>query len=328
MKNIVLIGGGSGTFTLLKGLRQFPSNNSVILPTWDDGGSTGILRKELGVMPPGDLRQCLVGLSYTTEELAALFNYRFENGALKGHSAGNIIIAALEKVTGNIDDAIAVAGRLLNVRGSVIPATTKATVLSATLVNGKKVKGEHLIDEPEGKKIPPIGKIFLSKAPVNQKAVRAIEDADAIIFGPGDLYTSILPSLLVPEIGKAMGKTKAKKILITNIMTRFGQTDNFKASDFLKVMDDYLKKTGGGKIDIALVNEKKPGSAMIQKYRSERASFVEPDRSKLGKIGTRVIFDTLISEEIHKKAASDVLKRSSLRHDAKKTASIVWNIIK
>src|SRR3989344_21191 len=148
MKNIVIIGGGTGTFTLLSGLRKFPTNNSVIVSSADDGGSTGRLRKDLGVFPPGDLRQCLVGLSYTEEHLKQLFNFRFESGELKGHTAGNIILAALEKITGSVDEALLLASKILNVRGAVVPVTLKPTLLSAVLANGKKIISEHQIDMP------------------------------------------------------------------------------------------------------------------------------------------------------------------------------------
>src|SRR5271165_4461323 len=131
MKNIVIIGGGTGTFTLLSGLREYPSNNTVIVSSADDGGSTGVLRKELGVMPPGDIRQCLVGLSYTQDEMKELFNFRFDKGSLAGHSVGNIIIAALEKITGSVDEAINLSSKMLNVRGQVVPVTLKPTLLSA-----------------------------------------------------------------------------------------------------------------------------------------------------------------------------------------------------
>src|SRR6266404_6126862 len=250
MKNIVIIGGGTGTFTLLSGLRKYPSNNTVIVSSADDGGSTGVLRKDLGVMPPGDIRQCLVGLSYTQKELQELFNFRFDSGSLKGHSAGNIIIAALEKITGGIEPAIELASKLLNVRGQVLPVTLTPTVLSAELNNGKKLIGEHNIDDQDPKgKASPIKNLKLSAAKVNPRILKELAQAHAIVFGPGDLYTSILPNILVKGMKEAINKSKAKKILITNIMTKFGQTDGFKASDFVKVLQTYLS----GSLDYALV---------------------------------------------------------------------------
>src|SRR3989344_1579352 len=272
MKNIVIIGGGTGTFTLLSGLRKFPTNNSVIVSTADDGGSTGCLLKELGVVPPGYIRQCLVGLSYTDETLRDLFSYRFETGSLKGHALGNIIISALEKITGSVESAIAEAGKLLNVRGSVVPVTLFATKLSAMLKNGKKIVGEHNLDERHQQGQVPISKLFLTpNLPANPDAIKLIREADVIVLGPGDLFTSTLPNLLVKGVSSALKKSKAKKILVTNIMTKFGQTDGFTASEFVKVVEQYL---GKGVLDIVIVNTKEPAKDWVTRYRKEKSEFV------------------------------------------------------
>jgi uncharacterized cofD-like protein len=327
MKTVVIIGGGTSRFTFLKGLREFPVNNIVIVSTADDGGSTGILRRELEVMPQGDIRQCLVALSYTAPALRNLFNYRFDRGSLKGHSMGNIILATLEKVTGSPEGAIAEAARLLNVRGEVLFASKKPTVLSAILENGTKITSEHKIDEPTLKKHSPIKKLSLSASEANPRALNALSRADAIIFGPGDLYTSTLPILLVPGIREAIAASSAKKILITNIMTKFGQTNGFTASKFLTVVNDYLRENGGGRIDTVVVNTKKPAPALLARYRKEKASFVLPDIEKLKKESVAVIAKPVISNHIHKKAAGDTLQRSFIRHDPEKTAEIIWNAI-
>lgn len=329
MKTVVIIGGGSATFTLLQGLRQFPINNIVIVSTADDGGSTGRLRRELVVMPTGDIRQCLVGLSYTAPALQNLFSYRFDRGSLKGHSAGNIILAALEKVTRSPEGAISEVARLLNVRGEVLFASKRPTTLSARLTDGKIIGSEHEIDEPTLKKRSPIEKLMLSPSEANPRALSAINRANAIILGPGDLYTSTLPNLLVPGIAKAVVESKAKKILITNIMTKFGQTDKFTASDFLRITTEYLhtdktKKT----IDTVIVNNKKPSTAQLNSYKKEKANFVEPDLAALRKTGAEVIAKPLMSNVIHEKQNGDALRRSFIRHDPRKTAGIIWNLIK
>lgn len=326
MKNIVIIGGGTGTFTLLSGLRKYPSNNSVIVSSADDGGSTGILRKDLGVMPPGDIRQCLVGLSYTQKEMQELFNFRFDRGSLAGHSVGNIILAALEKIAGT-EEGINLASKMLNVRGQVLPVSLKPTTLSAVLQNGKKLHGEHNIDEPffaKATKAKPSGikQLFLSPAKVNPKALKAIKQADVIVFGPGDLFTSILPNILVKGVALAINRSKAKKVLVTNIMTKFGQTDGFKASDFVKTLESYLK----GKIDYVLANNKKPDREVLQKYAKEKARFVETDMAALSKTKVTAIAHGLLSYNIIKKTAGDKLKRSFLRHDSEKLAKIIWRL--
>ncbi|MFY9463160.1 MAG: gluconeogenesis factor YvcK family protein, partial [Candidatus Sungiibacteriota bacterium] len=203
MKNIVIIGGGTGTFTLLAGLRKFPTNNSVIVSSADDGGSTGVLRRELGIMPVGDIRQCLVGLSYTDDAMRNLFSYRFDRGTLAGHTVGNIILAGLEKTAGSMEKAIALAGAMLNVRGAVLPVTLVSTTLAATYADGKKVSGEHLIDEPRTHRTSPIVSLKLTPAaPANPAALTALEKADAIVFGPGDLFTSVLPNLIVKGVAE------------------------------------------------------------------------------------------------------------------------------
>jgi len=322
MKNIVIIGGGTGTFTLLSGLRKYPSNNSVIVSSADDGGSTGVLRKDLGVFPPGDIRQCLVGLSYTQKEMRELFNFRFSKGSLAGHSVGNIILAALEKITGNIDEAINLAGKLLNVRGAVLPVTLKPTVLSAILVNGKKITGEHNIDVRQ--KRPKIKNISLSpRGPANPKALKVLEQADAVILGPGDLYTSVLPSLLVDGIKQALDNSKAKKILVTNIMTTPGQTDNFYPLDFATAANSYL---GHKKLDYLLINSKKPSLLALASYKKEGAKFVNPDVG--GIRGPKTVLADLLCKTVFKKAEGDKLNtRSSLRHDSDKLAGLIWKII-
>jgi uncharacterized cofD-like protein len=323
MRNIVIIGGGTGTSTLLQGLKKYPVDLSVIVSTADDGGSTGILRKELGVIPPGDIRQCLLALSDAPKEVKELFNFRFSSGNLKGHNAGNIILAALEKISG-IEEGVSLASKMLNVRGQVLPVSLTPTTLSAILQNGKKIVGEHFIDDrkPMGK-ASPIKSLQLTVAKANPRALKALLHANAIVFGPGDLYTSVLPSLLVSGINGAINRSKAKKLLVTNIMTKFGQTDGFKASDFATEIEAYLK----GKIDYVLANNKKPSQEILRKYVKEKAEFVETDINALAKTKAETIALNLLSGSIIKKIAGDSLKRSWLRHDSEKLAKIIWELI-
>ncbi len=321
MKNIVIIGGGTGTFTLLNGLRKFPTNNSVIVSSADDGGSTGKLRSSLGIFPPGDLRQCLVGLSYTEEHLKELFNYRFEKGDLAGHTAGNIILAALEKIMGGVEPAVSLAGKLLNVRGAVLPVTLKPTLLTAVLNNGKKLVGEHNIDQPRRDFRFKISDLRLSpNQKANPKALAALKAADVIVLGPGDLYTSILPNLLVKGVKEAMDASKAKKVLVTALMTKPGQTDGFDAETFVEVTNQYLGKK---KLDAVIVNTKKPDAKALSLYKKTGAEFVKPVES-IEK--TEVLSAELISNQIHKKSAADKLHRSILRHDSDKLAQIIYEL--
>ncbi|PIQ69182.1 MAG: hypothetical protein COV91_00195 [Candidatus Taylorbacteria bacterium CG11_big_fil_rev_8_21_14_0_20_46_11] len=329
MKTAVIIGGGTAPFTLLKGLRQFPTNNIVIVSTADDGGSTGVLRKELGVMPMGDIRQCLVGLSYTVPALQDLFSHRFATGSLKGHNLGNIMLAGLQQVTGSAEGAIAEAARLLNVRGEVLFVSKEPTTLSAKLTDGTTIKSEHELDEPVTKKRAPIATLKLSSATANPRALDAIARADTIILGPGDLYTSTFPNLLVPGIAEAIRMSKAQKMLVTNIMTKLGQTDGFMASDFVREANVYLgAKDGTSVIDTVIVNTKKPEKEVLALYKKEKAVFVEPDTDTIKKLGVKVITGAVLSNHVHKKIKGDTLTRSIIRHDAEKIAEIIWEQIK
>ncbi len=324
MKNIVIIGGGTGTFTLLSGLRKFPTNNSVIVSSSDDGGSTGRLRKDLGVFPPGDLRQCLIGLSYTEEHLKELFNYRFNKGELNGHTAGNIILATLEKITGSVDEALLLASKILNVRGRVVPVTLKPTLLTAILQNGKKIIGEHKIDQPrriQNSKFKIQDLQLKPNGPANPQAVEVLKHADVIVLGPGDLYTSILPNLLVKGVREAIDASKAKKVLVVNLMTRPGQTDGFAPSDFVSELNKYL---GNKKLDSVVINSKKPSVDAIKKYKKTGAEPVTSEANALSKI--EVIKSDLVFHQTFKKTKGDSLERSILRHDADKLAKIIYEL--
>lgn len=324
MKNIVIIGGGTGTFTLLKGLRKYPSNNSVIVSSSDDGGSTGRLRESLGVFPPGDLRQCLVGLSYTDEPMKELFNFRFNKGELAGHTAGNIIIAALEKITGKTEKAVELAAKMLNVRGQVIPVTNKPTLLSATYENGKKVAGEHNIDEPKENFKSKIKSLKLTpNGPANPGAIKAINEADAIILGPGDLYTSILPNILVKGAAAAINKSKAQKIFVAPIMSKPGQTDNLAVSQYVMEIEKYLS----GKIHTVIANTGKPAPGLASRYKKTRAAAVKIDSLETQKRGVKLVTEDLLSRQVFQKAEGDNLARSVIRHDIEKTAKVIWELL-
>lgn len=324
MKNIVIIGGGTGTFTLLAGLRKFPSNNTVIVSSADDGGSTGVLRRELGVMPVGDIRQCLVGLSYTDPVMRDLFSYRFASGSLAGHTAGNIIIAALERITGGIEPAIAAAAKMLNIRGEIAPVTLVPTTLSATYADGKTVTGEHNIDEPRRPSRAAITGVRLTPAAAaNPRALKALERADAIIIGPGDLFTSVLPNIMVKGVKERIVASGAKKIIVSNIMTKPGQTDGFRASDFVRVVNEYL----GVPADAAIVNNKKPAAAHLASYKRQRAAYVEPDVAAIRKLGVTPVAAALAAHQTFAAAKGDRLRRSAVRHDSDKTAAVIWKLI-
>ncbi|MEN9557753.1 MAG: hypothetical protein RL141_122 [Candidatus Parcubacteria bacterium] len=322
MKKIVMIGGGTGTGILLAGFKGYPVAPSVIVSSADDGGSSGVLRRTLSVFPPGDVRQCLAGLSDASPALQALFQYRFESGPFKGHPVGNLLLAALEQQHGSVEAAIRCASELLQIRGEVIPVTRFPTVLSATYEGGKTVTGEHQIDEPPRRGTRRIISLRLTpSAPANPRALKALRSANVIILGPGDLYTSALPSLLAKGVTRAIDASRARVVLVTNIMTKYGQTDGFQASDFVRVVNQYL---GVRKVELAVINTKRPSTRLLGLYKNEKALFVNPDVQEIVRMGARVIAGSVLSDVAFRKAKGDVLQRSLVRHDAKKVAALIW----
>src|SRR3989338_247097 len=244
-KKIVVIGGGTGVFTALTGLKKYFNNLTAIVTMADDGGSTGILREEFGVLPPGDIRRALVALSYSNNKiLSELFNYRFQEGSgLSGHSFGNLMITALERITGSFNRAIEEASKILSVQGRVLPVTLGKTKLFAELEDDRVIEGESNIDIPKHGGSIKIRKVWLQPQPsINPEAKKIILSADGIIIGPGDLYTSLVPNLLLKGMRQTLQQARGKKIYFVNLMTKFGETECFKASDFLKIVEKYLGK--------------------------------------------------------------------------------------
>ncbi len=242
MKRIVVIGGGTGSFTILQGLKKYDIKLSCVVSTADDGGSTGLLRSEFGVLPVGDVRRCLLALSDNTKTLNKLFNYRFGE-QLSGHSFGNLFLTALESITGSMESAIREAERILKTRGKVYPVTFDDVKLFAELENGEIIKGETNIDVPKHNGDIGIKKVFLErKAFAYHKAIEAIHNADIIVIGPGDLYTSIIPNLLVEGISDAIINSSAKKVFICNLMTKYGETNDYAVQDFYNKIIEYLGK--------------------------------------------------------------------------------------
>jgi len=314
MKKIVVIGGGTGVFTVLTGLKNYPFHLSAIVTTADDGGSSGILREEFGILPPGDIRRVLVALSSNSPVLANLFNYRFENGTgLKGHSFGNLFLIALEKITGDFNQAVKEASKILGIKGKVIPVSLDYTRLFARLENDFLVVGESNIDVPKHDGSLFIEEVFLNPEPkANKEAIKAIKEADVIIAGPGDLYTSIIPNFLVKGIKEAIKKSRAKKVYICNTMTKYGETNKFTAEDFFATLEKYL---GKGVIDYFLVNIEKPKNCYLGKYNKEKAELVKYDKKILNSWKKpKVIFARLLRQG------------PLLRHDSKKLAKVISNI--
>jgi len=313
---IIVVGGGTGIFNLLRGLRRYTSNIVAIVSMMDSGGSSGRLRDEFGQLPPGDLRQALVALSpddRSSLTLRQLFNYRFSKGeGLEGHSFGNLFLAALTEITGGTDKAIAEAGKILGIRGKVYPVTLTNSNLVARLEDGSEIIGETNIDVRKEKPDVKIDYVYLDpKAYAYPEVLREVETADVIILGPGDLYTSVVPNLLVDGVVDSINYSRAKKVYICNLMTKHGESDGFKASDFVKEIKVYLED---GKLDYAIVNKDTFPERITKRYEKEKAYPVEDDTEEVKKLAKNVVTKPL--------AAAGTL----LRHDSGKIARIIIDI--
>ncbi|GCE64639.1 YvcK family protein [cyanobiont of Ornithocercus magnificus] len=270
--NIVAIGGGTGLSTLLSGLKRHSSNITAIVTVADDGGSSGILRRELGVQPPGDIRNCLAALSTEEPLLTRLFQYRFSAGrGLEGHSFGNLFLSALTAITGSLETAITASSRLLAVQGQVVPATGADVRLWAELKDGRRIEGESEI----GKASSPIVRLGCvpDQPPALPRALEAITHADLIILGPGSLYTSLLPNLLVPELVTAIQHSHAPRLYICNLMTQPGETDGLNVGDHLQAIEAQLAGLGIRQrlFSTVLAQERLPSSPLIESYRARGA---------------------------------------------------------
>ncbi|MBI4085192.1 MAG: YvcK family protein [Candidatus Liptonbacteria bacterium] len=317
MKHVVVIGGGTGTFTVLSALKKYPLHLSAVVSMADDGGSTGILRDELGVLPPGDIRQCLVALSKSDRYMRKLMNYRFSNGGLKGHSFGNLFLSALEKTTGSFDKAVEKASEVLRLEGEVIPATLDKVQLVAYLKNGKAIRGQSKIHNSNLRELRKMA--LKPQARANPKAVAAIREANLVVIAPGDVYSSLIPNLLVSSISRAIARTKAKKVYVCNLMTKEGHTDGYTVADFVSLIERNVKS----KLDYVIVNKEKPSAQILKLYAREGEHTVKNGRFRNGKY----ILENLINKKFPKPQKGDSVKRTLIRHDPEKLGQIIAGIL-
>jgi uncharacterized cofD-like protein len=319
MKKIVTIGGGTGSFMLLSGLREYPVEITAIVSMADDGGSTGVLRDELGVLPPGDVRQCLVALSHSEDMLRELMNYRFEEGGLKGHSFGNLFLSALEKVTGEFALGVHEAAQILNVKGEVVPVTGTDTSLEVELTDGTILKGEHEINT--SKRLGKVGikKVFLRpKAKVNKRAIEKILEADMIVIGPGNHFCSIIPNLLVEGVSEAIRASKATVVYNCNLVNKRGHTDKYTVQKYVDEINKYL---GGERVDFVTYNKKRPSEKLLDEYRKEDSELVIFDTIEDARSYRVVASDFLNTKKVtRQKGDSLQVVRSLIRHDGHKLA--------
>jgi uncharacterized cofD-like protein len=319
MKKIVTIGGGTGSFMLLSGLREYPVEITAIVSMADDGGSTGVLRDELGVLPPGDVRQCLVALSHSSDMLRELMNYRFTEGGLSGHSFGNLFLSALEKITGDFSEGVYEAAEILNVQGEVVPVTGADTNLQVELVDGSVLSGEHEINTSKLLGSVGIKKAFLKpKAKANPRAIEKILEADLIVIGPGNHYCSIIPNLLVEGISDAIRRSKAKVVYNCNLVNKRGHTDGYRVDDYVSEINKYL---GAERVDFVTFNKKRPAEELLVRYRKEDSELVTLE-SSIEAYKYRVVASDFLNRKkvVRQKGDSIGATRSLIRHDSHKLA--------
>jgi uncharacterized cofD-like protein len=324
-KKIVVIGGGTGTTAVLSKLKNYPDLDlSVIVSMTDDGGSNAVIRDEFGLLPLSDLRKSIIALSENANDiLRKLFMYRFGKGAgLSGHTLGNLIMMGLSDIHGSELSAIEAAKKLFRVRGKVIPVTLENTNLVAIYENGKKVNGEHLIDEPDfTAKVSRIRKLTLSKkVKANPEAVRVLKEADFIVAGPGDLYTTTFASLVVPGISNAIKKSHGKFIFVNNLMTKYGQTNGMKASDLVKEVSRYASR----KPDVVVVNNGKPSTNILKRYAKQKEFPIVDD---LKDLGFKIVRRDLVGKKEVVRQKGDTLKRSLIRHDSDRLGRALYKIM-
>ncbi|MCB2341244.1 gluconeogenesis factor YvcK family protein [Clostridium estertheticum] len=312
---IVVIGGGTGLSTMLRGLKKYTNNITAIVTVADDGGGSGVLREDLGILPPGDIRNCILALADTEPLMDELLQYRFKDGRLKDQSFGNLFLAAMDGISNNFEEAVQKMSSVLAVTGRVIPVTLDNMTLKAKLKNGNIIDGESNIPKGVIDNKSPIDEVFIepTDARALKEALVAINEADAVILGPGSLYTSIIPNLLVKEIRNALYKTKSIRIYVSNIMTQPGESDNYTVNDHIKAINRHAK---GKVVDYVLVNTGKISSELEIRYRNDNSNMVIINEEEIKKQGIGII-------------RSDFVKigKGHIRHDTEKLATILVETI-
>ncbi|MBP5973866.1 YvcK family protein [Brasilonema sp. CT11] len=307
---IVVIGGGTGLSTLLRGLKAYSANITAIVTVADDGGSSGRLRQEFGVLPPGDIRNCLAALADEEKLLTELFQYRFKAGdGLTGHSFGNLFLTAMSDITGDLERGVAASSKVLAIRGQVLPATLSDVRLWAELADGRRIEGESKITEAGGS-IVKIGCIP-ANPPALPAVIKAIKEANYIIMGPGSLYTSVIPNLLVPEIADAIAASDAPRIYICNIMTQPGETQGYTVADHIRAID---AACGRPLFNAVLVHKKSPSERALIRYAQQHSHPVFLDREAIAQLGRRIVIANVMHED----------ETGCVRHNSQLLARVLW----
>ena len=323
MKKIVTVGGGTGSYTVLSGLKNISDIDITALVSMaDDGGSTGVLRDELGVLPPGDVRQCLIALSEHDEVVRKLMGYRFEEGTLMGHSFGNIFLAALEKVSGSFVDGVEIASEILKVKGKVLPMANNQAELMVTLEDGTTLYGENSINHSEIENKGKVSIHYKEDVHLNNKAKEAILEADYIILGPGNYYCSLIPNLIVHGFKEAIQNTKAIIIFPVNLTNKQGHTMHWGVTEYVKNVETYI----GRRVDYVLINNERPTEEQVRLYQLQEGDGVLVVDDYKDENGIRV---SLISHSVTLQEKNDIFpaSRGFIRHSSHKLAKAIMDIV-
>ena len=309
---VVTIGGGTGLSVLLRGLKKYPLEITAVVTVADDGGSSGKIRSDMNIPSPGDIRNVIAALSDVEPYLEKMFQYRFDSGEVKGHPVGNLMIAAMTDIHGDFSTAVKVMSRILNVRGTVLPTTNDIATLNAVLSDGEIIRGESSITKAGGV----IDHVYITPSRVkpNEDVLRAIEEADYIIMGPGILYTSIIPNLVISKVSEKIRESNAKKIYVCNVMTQHGETDNYTVSDHIVAINKHVEENI---FDLVIANSREFDDSILSKYHKEKQEPVKIDQEKIEELGIKLIKNNDVG----------IVDNNTIRHNADKVSELIYDYI-
>ena len=309
---VVTIGGGTGLSVLLRGLKKYPLEITAVVTVADDGGSSGKIRSDMNIPSPGDIRNVIAALSDVEPYLEKVFQYRFDSGEVKGHPVGNLMIAAMTDIHGDFSTAVKVMSRILNVRGTVLPTTNDIATLNAVLSDGEIIRGESSITKAGGV----IDHVYITPSRVkpNEDVLKAIEEADYIIMGPGSLYTSIIPNLVISNVSEKIRESKAKKIYVCNVMTQHGETDNYSVCDHIVAINKHVQENI---FDLVIANSREFDDSILSKYHKEKQEPVKIDQEKIKELGIKLIKNNDVG----------IVDNNTIRHNADKVSELIYDYI-
>ena len=309
---VVTIGGGTGLSVLLRGLKKYPLEITAVVTVADDGGSSGKIRSDMNIPSPGDIRNVIAALSDVEPYLEKMFQYRFDSGEVKGHPVGNLMIAAMTDIHGDFSTAVKVMSRILNVRGTVLPTTNDIATLNAVLSDGEIIRGESSITKAGGV----IDHVYITPSRVkpNEDVLKAIEEADYIIMGPGSLYTSIIPNLVISKVSEKIRESNAKKIYVCNVMTQHGETDNYTVSDHIVAINKHVEENI---FDLVIANSREFDDSILSKYHKEKQEPVKIDQEKIKELGIKLIKNNDVG----------IVDNNTIRHNADKVSELIYDYI-